>query len=226
MVSRSNRALIALALSCLALPALAVFGRISVYFLATFDLPSAPGEPPPLAADSGLITVTGPGFSVVPGVGGGGVLKAEGLGLPTASKLHGTFTKGFKGSEIVIDWTITAGQSDSEFSLYCLEENDGEIIDVEFGGDGFVDVDDTPVGGYDEGEARTCSLTLRDNSMGADTWIFTMTGDSGVPVTSSGVLTLTKPLNVLAIDLVLPAGSTGTFLVDDLQATSASFTSK
>jgi len=222
----SRRALVALAVACLALSAPAVFGRISVYFLATFDLPSAPGEPPPLAADSGVISVNGPGFSVVPSALGGGVLQAQGTGLPVDSKLHGEFSKTFKGTEIVIDWNITPGQTCSAFVLSCAEESDGEIIDVGWGGDGLVDVDDVPVDSYDEGQSCACNLTLRDNSIGADVWIFTMTPAGGSPVTKSGPLKLLKPLNVCAIDLILPAGSTGTFLVDDLQATSASFTPK
>ena len=53
MLPRSRRAQIALALLCLVLPAVALGGRVTVHFLATFDLASAPGEPPPLAAGTG-----------------------------------------------------------------------------------------------------------------------------------------------------------------------------
>ena len=226
MVARSRRARIVLALLCLVLPAVALGGRITVHFLATFDLPGAPGEPPPLAADSGVISVSGMGFSVVPAAGGGGALLVQGAGLPMDVKLHGAFSKDFKGPELVVSWTIKPNQTDSALTLRCAEDNDGEIIDANWGGDGVVLVNDVPVGNYDEGQASACTLTLRDNSIGPDLWIFTMTKVGGVPVTSSGPLTLAKPLAVCALDIIVPAGSTGSFVLDDLQALSTDYKSK
>jgi hypothetical protein len=226
MVASSRRAQVALALMCLVLPAVALAGRITVHFLATFDLPGAPGEPPPLAADSGVISVSGMGFSVVPAVGGGGALLAQGGGLPMDVKLHGAFSKDFKGAELVVSWTITPNQTTSDLTLRCAEDNDGEIIDANWGGGGVVLVDDVPVANYDEGQSSACTLTLRDNTIGPDMWIFTMTKAGGVPVTSSGPLTLAKPLAVCAIDVIVPAGSTGSFVLDDIQATSTDYKSK
>jgi hypothetical protein len=226
MLPSSRRAQAALAVLCLVLPAVALGGRITTHFLATFDLPGAPGEPPPLAADSGVISVSGMGFSVVPAVGGGGALLAQGTGLPMDVKLHGLFSKDFKGAELVVSWTITPNQTTSDLTLRCAEDNDGEIIDANWGGDGVVLIDGVPVGNYDEGQTSACTLTLRDNSIGPDLWIFTMTKAGGVPLTSSGPLTLAKPLSVCAIDVILPAGSMGSFVLDDLQAISTDYTSK
>ncbi|HEX5009073.1 MAG TPA: hypothetical protein VFY71_01635 [Planctomycetota bacterium] len=226
MVASSRRALIALAALCLVLPAVALGGRITVHFLATFDLQGAPGEPPPLAADSGVISVSGMGFSVVPTPGGGGALLVQGMGLPMDVKLHGEFKKDFKGSELVVNWSIRPNQTTSCLTLRCAEDSDGEIIDADWDGGGVVLIDGTPVNTYSEGETSACTLTLRDNSIGPDLWIFTMTKLGGVPVTSSGPLVLAKPLAVCALDVIVPAGSMGSFVLDDLQATSTDYKSK
>ena len=226
MVASSRRAPIALALLCLVLPAVALAGRVTVHFLATFDLPGAPGEPPPLAADSGVISVSGMGFTVVPAVGGGGSLMAQGSGLPMDIELHGAFSKDFKGSELVVSWTIKPNQTTEALTLRCAEDNDGEIIDSTWGGDGSVSVGGIACGNYDEGQLTACTLTLRDNSIGPDLWIFTMTKAGGVPVTTTGPLTLAKPLAVCAVDVILPAGSKGSFVLDDIQATSTDYKSK
>ena len=225
MVSRSRSALVALvALACLAVPAAALYGRLTVYFLAAFDGQTKPGETQP-KADSGHISVNGPGFSVVPAQMGGALL-VQGTGMPVDVTLEGYFDKVFKGSELVVSWVITPAQDCSEFSLRCLEDTDGEIIDAGWNDDGTVDVAQVTVGHYDEGVRLSCTLTLRDNFIGGDTWTFTMTPEGGVPITKTGPLALWKPLYVCAIELVLPAGSMGTFVLDDLQAVSTGYKSK
>ncbi len=218
---RALAVLAAVLLLAVAVPAM--WARVTVYFGANFDQKGAPGQQAPLVADPGTFSASGPGFNVVPTSSEGGALLIEGLGLTSESVLTGTFEKIFKGSELQIDFTATVGSAGSNFSLRAIEDTDGEIIDLGWDGNGFVDVDGLPGGSYAAGAPSSYSLTLRDVSIGSDLWVLTITPASGVPVTQSGPLVLSKPLSVKAIKFVIPAGTLGTMLVDDVQVASVSF---
>jgi len=230
MPSRSRHALVAaIAVLFLALPAAALWMRLTVHFLATFNQTGSPGGQPPLAADSGAISTIGPGFSVTPVAGGGGALLVEGSGLPIDSQLTATFDTVFKGgNELVLTWKITPGQGSgsSSCTVGAVEENDSEIIDVTWGGGGFVDVGGQTLAAYSEGVEYDCKLTLKDVMIGLDTWTLAIDGSDGSEFTASGPLLLAKALVVEAIKITLPAGSAGSFVFDDIQAASSSMTFK
>jgi hypothetical protein len=222
--ARFSRALAAAAVVLLLAAAVpAAWLRITVFFSASFDQKGAPGQQAPLVADQGSFIVGGPGFSVVPTATGGGALLAEGLSAPSTSTLTALFEKVFKGPELQVNWTATVGGAGAGFDVRALEDNDGEIIDVGWDGDGSVDVDDVPVGEWAAGTEVDFSLTLRDTALGADLWVLTMSVPGQAPVTSTGVLQLSKPLTVKSLQFVVHAGATGTLLVDDVQVLSASF---
>jgi hypothetical protein len=197
--------------------------RITVHFLATFDQKGAPGQQAPLVADEGSFAASGPGFSVVPTSEDGGALLIEGTGQAAESTLTGNFSKSFKGTDLVISFKATVASVGQGFSLRAIEDNDGEIIDVGWDGNGFVDVDGQPAGSYQANQPASYSLLVRDVAMGADLWILTVTPENGVPATQSGSLQLSSPFTGKAIAFVIPAGQVGSMLVDDLEVTSISY---
>lgn len=204
--------------------ALAAAGiRITVHFSASFDQKGAPGQQAPLVADEGSLSSSGPGFSVVPTSSDGGALLIEGLGLPAESKLTGAFVKSFKGTDLLISFTATVGTAGQGFTLRAIEDNDGEIIDLDWDGGGLVAVGGQPAGSYPLNQPATYSLTVRDVSLGADLWILTITPPGGAPSTASGSLQLPSPFTAKAIEFVIPAGLVGSMLVDDLDVTSISY---
>jgi hypothetical protein len=228
-MSSRTRILSLIAFVALAMPAAALWVRVTQFFFADFDLKSGPGQQLPLAAEKGTIVGAAPVFTVVPQPQGGGALliTGAGAGAPPAA-MDALFDKVFSGSELQIGWTMVPGAQAPGYQcnveLRCMEDNDGEIIDVGWGGGG-VDVGGTPVAPLEAGQSYTCTLTLRDNLVGPDTWIFSIAKQGGVPLTSTGLLALSHPLTLTKLQLALPAGATGTTLVDDLQASSASFAS-
>ncbi len=227
MRSRSRHAHIAaLAVLFLALPAAAVWMRVTVHFLATFDLSGSPGGSPPLAADAGAIIVSGPGFSVVPGSGGGSSLLAQGTASPLDTTLTALFDSVNKSGELTLTWNVTPGQGSASASLCVMEENDSEIIDVTWDDGGWVSVGGLTADVYQEGVEYDCKLVLKDALLGLDTWTFTMTPANGPTITKTGLLLLVKPMAIDSVLIVLPAGSTGSFVFDDIQATSNSSTYK
>jgi hypothetical protein len=207
--------------------ALAAAGiRITVHFAASFDQTGAPGQQAPLVADEGSLSASGPGFSVVPTSSDGSALLIEGLGLPAESKLTGTFIKSFTGTELLISFAATVETAGQGFTLRAIEDNDGEIIDLGWDDGGLVTVGGQPAGSYPLNEPATYSLTVREVSLGADLWILTVTPQGGAPSTSSGSLQLPSPFTSKAIEFVIPAGQVGSMLVDDLEVTSISYSTK
>jgi hypothetical protein len=226
MSSRFRALLATVALAALALPAGAVLVRITTYFQAGFDLKAGPGQPLPLAADKGTIIGAAPTFTVVSQPTGGGALLVSGggPGSPSATMVA-LFDKPFSGNELTINWLMTPGVQCNSVSLRCMEDSDNEIIDAGWGGDGngdgIVQVGGSGTAPLDYGQTYVCTLTLRDNIVGADSWTFTITNKAGgVPVTLTGPLVLTHPLVVTQLQLVLGANSSGTSLLDDITATS------
>jgi hypothetical protein len=218
--------LLLVAVAVLALPAAAVLLRVTQYFFADFDHKAGPGQPPPLAADKGTIVGAAPVFTVLPQAGGGGslLITGGGPGSPSAT-MDAVFDKVFAGQEIQIGWNMTTSAPCPSVTLRAMEDNDGEIIDAGWGGSGgggLVDVGDVPVGPVEDNQTYSCTLTLRDNLMGLDVWIFTITKAGGVPLTKTGILPLDGPLVLSKLQLVVAAGSTGTMLIDDLSASSSS----
>lgn len=223
MSSRSRTLLTLVACVALALPAAALLLRITIFFQASFDQKSGPGQQPPLAADKGTIFGAAPVFTVLPQGSGGGSLLITGGGAGSLSAtLDAVFDKVFAGSEIQISWVTTPGTSSPSVTLRCMEDNDGEIIDAGWGGNGGTWVGDTPVTPIEDNQTHTCVLTLRDNLVGPDIWVFTVTSANGIPATTTGLLSLTGPLVLSKLQLVVAAGATGTMLIDDLQASSSS----
>jgi len=226
MSSRFRALLSTVALAALALPAAAVLLRVTSYFQADFDLKAGPGQPLPLAAEKGTIIGSAPTFTVVSQPGGGGALLLTGGGAGSLSAtMVALFDKPFSGNELTIGWLMTPGVQCNSVTLRCMEDSDNEIIDAGWGGDGsgggIVQVGGSGVAPVDYDQTYVCTLTLRDNLVGADTWTFTMTQKGGgAPVTLTGLLALTHPLVVTQLQLVVGANSSGTSLLDDITATS------
>ncbi len=222
--ARLPRALaVSAALLALSAALWAVGVRVTVHFAATFDQKGAPGQQAPLVADEGSFAASGPGFSVVPTSADGGALFIEGTGQPAESTLTGTFSKSFKGTDLLIDFTATVSSTGQGLSLRAIEDSDGEIIDLGWDGNGEIDVDGLPAGSYPVNVPATYSLLVRDVAMGADLWILTITPENGAPVTQSGNLQLSSPFTAKSIKFVIPAGLVGSMLVDDLEVTSISY---
>lgn len=215
-----RRLAVAAAALLLTSAAAAAWLRVTVYFSASFDQKGAPGQQAPIVADPGSIVIEGPGFSVLP-TGAGGALLADASAAPAGSQLTAIFDKPFKGSELQLGWTASA--TGGGFTLRVLEENDGEIIDLGWDGDGSVDVGDVPVAGWPPLVEVDFAFTLRDVALGADQWILTMTAPGQAPVSTTGVLVLSAPLAVRSLQLVVAPGATGTLLVDDIYAQSAAY---
>lgn len=224
-MSPRSRALLALmAVALLALPTAAAWNRITTYFFADFDQKAGPGQQvPPLMAEQGTIATTGPAsFAVVPVSTGGGALQVTSSGQAGAdSTLTATFDKPFNGAELQIGFVVTPGISCGSVCVRAMEDTDGEVIDASWGGDGGVYVGGIPVGTWETGSSTACNLTLRDNMAGPDTWVMVMTKPGLPPVTTTGVLVLTKPLTVKALQILVPASAAGTMQFDDLQALSS-----
>ncbi|MBM3984639.1 MAG: hypothetical protein FJ296_02935 [Planctomycetes bacterium] len=197
--------------------------RVTLHFSATFNQKGAPGQQAPLVADAGFFASSGPGFSVVPTSVDGGALYIEGTGQSAESTLTGTFVKSFKGTDLLIGFTASVASAGQGFALRAIEDSDGEIIDVGWDGNGFVDIDGQPAGSYTANQPASYALTVRDAAFGADLWILTITPENGVPVTTSGSLHLPSPFTAKSIKFVIPAGVVGSMLVDDLNVTSISY---
>jgi hypothetical protein len=220
--SKSRRFAIAVALLALAVPAGAYFARLTVHFKAFFDLAAAPGGST-VIADIGQFEQQGPvsSFTVVPGSGGGELL-VQGGGGPDEASLKAQFISPFDGQLLVITWQVESAQTDCSLVLKVEDDSDTGMIDVEFGANGTVSVDDTTVGfGYQVAQTYDCTMRLSNNAAGPATWIFELRWGAGNLVKETGTLNNGAPLVIESIELVLPAGSNpGQFLVDDLKAVS------
>ena len=219
------RLLAAIVLALLvAVPATAMFVRLTVHFAASFDTTSAPGGG--LQADVGQISVVAPPteFVVVPTSGGGGELKIHDLGTTTQATLLGTFKTQFKGQQLDATWSMVASQADSQFDVRFVDDSDSGMIDVSFGGDGTIVVGGQSLMPYAPGATYEVELTLYTPLFGTATWSVLVTEAEGTAsATASGVLPSgTPPLAVKSVMLVRPAGApAGEFFVDDLKAVSS-----
>ena len=226
MPLRSRAFLAMIAVALLALPAAAVWMRVTTYFFADFDQKAGQGQQsPPLAAEQGSISTTGPAsFVVTPQATGGGALLVTSAGQTGAdSTLTATFDKPFSGSELQIAFVVTPNVQAGSMGLYAVEDTDGEVIDASWGGNGLIVINGSVVSGYDAGSTYICNLTLRDSMSGPDFWVLTMTKAGFAPQTFTGPLSLTQPLAVNALKIFVPASSVGSMVFDDLQALSAGF---
>ena len=128
MSPRSRALLVSIAVAVLALPAAALWVRVTTYFFADFDQKGGPGQQsPPLSAEQGSISTSGPAsFIVTPQSTGGGALLVGSSGQSGAdSVLTATFDKVFSGSELQILFSVTPGMQAGSFCLRAIEDTDG-----------------------------------------------------------------------------------------------------
>ena len=219
------RLLAAIVLALLvAVPATAMFMRVTVHFAASFDTTSAPGGV--LQADVGQISVVAPPteFVVVPTSGGGGELKIHDLGTTAEATLHGTFKTQFKGQQLDATWSMAASQTHSPFEVRFVDDSDSGMIDVCFDGNGAIVVAGQPLLPYASGASYDVAVTLYTPLFGTATWSVLVTaGDGTASATASGTLPSgTAPLAVKSVMLVRPANApAGEFFLDDLKAVSS-----
>ncbi|MHC5209083.1 MAG: hypothetical protein ACYTG2_00010 [Planctomycetota bacterium] len=216
--SRVRRVTLAslLVATLLTVPVAAWFVRPTVYFSASFDLSGSPGNPLPLA-DVGLFSQATPadGFVVE-----GGKLTVSDQGSPTEAVLTGEFKKQFVGQELRLEFELRPSQSTTALSVRMVDDSDTGMIDVTFGGDGWIRVGGQPVTPYDPGSTYDVAVDLNDPLAGVEYWVATITSDGSV-WQDSGPLQLSKQMTVRSVEVVRPAGSTaGEFRLDDLQALS------
>jgi len=219
MLTRPSRACLAmLAVLLLAVPAAGAWQRITTFFFASFDQKGAGNDPPPIAAESGSITVNGPGFSIAPNAEGGGSLVAAGSGAD--STLTAMFDKTFNGTEIQITWCVTPGVQMGSICLRAMEDTDGEVIDVGWDGNGDLVVDGTPLEQEVPGNNYYCTLLLRKSIAGTCSWMLTTATAGTVPNVYSGPLAANK-INIESLQIVVPANVVGQVVFDDIQALTA-----
>lgn len=208
-----------------AVPATALFVRMTVHFAASFDVPSSPNSG--LVADVGQISVVAPAteFIVVPGQDGGGELKVSDGGTVTQATLNGTFKTPFTGHDLTTTWVMGASQTNSPFTVRFVDDSDSGMIDSSFGGDGMIVVGGQQVMPYQPDTPYSVALSLTDPVFGPSLWsvmVTSLDGSAQVGL-ATGVLPNAGQLKVTAVKLVRPSGaSAGQFFVDDLKAVSSS----
>jgi len=219
------RLLAAIVLALLvAVPATAMFVRLTVHFAASFDTTSAPGGG--LQADVGQISVIAPPteFVVVPTSGGGGELKIHDGGTTSEATLLGTFKTQFKGQQLDATWSMGASQTNSPFDVRFVDDSDSGMIDVSFGGNGTIVVGGESLMPYAPDTTYEVELTLYTPLFGTATWsVLVTSADGTASATASGLLpAITQPFGIKSVMLVRPAGApAGEFFVDDFKVVSS-----
>jgi hypothetical protein len=203
-------------------PVVAWCARPSIYFLATFDMPAAPGNPLPQAEIGQFTQVTPPGgFEVVASPTEGGELRVSDQGTVTEVVLRGLLKKKFVGQDLRFECRVRPVQSTTGLQLRLLDDSDSGMIDATFGGDGWIRIGGKQVAPYESGATYNVAIDLTDPIAGPEFWAVSITKHDGSIWLDSGPLTLTKQLTVRSIEIVRPAASAaGEFRVDDMQVLS------
>jgi len=219
-----RRALLWLALPCVALPALAWAPRLTVFFQATFDTSGSPGGG--LMADVGQFQppVVPAQFSVVAVPSGGGQLKIEDGGSASAAVLDAEFKKLFKGQELDLCWTVQPFQSDAGLVVSVQDAGDSGLIDCGYDDDGSVDVGGVDTGyEYEPGQTYKVHMALKDNLAGAGSWTLDIECSSYPAFHATGSFDPGIGFTAHALRFTRPANDHGgKFLVDDIRVTSTS----
>ena len=206
----------------LAVPATAMYVRLTVHFAASFDVTGAPGGS--LQADVGQITVVAPPteFVVVP-TSGGGLLKVFDSGTVMPATLVGTFKTQFKGQQLDATWSMGASQANSQFDVRFVDDSDSGMIDVGFGGNGTIVVDGESIMPYTPGTDYEVELSMYTPLFGQATWSVHVTSADGLAsATATGVLPVSQPVGVKTLVLERPAGAlAGEFHIDDIKVVSS-----
>jgi hypothetical protein len=209
--------------AAVAVPATAMFVRITVHFAASFDVSGSPGGG--LQAEVGQISVEAPPseFVVVPTAGGGGELKVDDSGSLVEATLVGTFKTQFKGQQLEATWSMGASQTNSPLDVRFTDDSDSGMIDLGFGGNGSILVGGQPLMPYQPDTDYECEVTVNDPLVGPPTWsVIVTSADGTASATATGTLP-DEPVVVKAVMIVRPAGApAGQFSVDDLKAVSSS----